>query len=225
MDWQTAHQANEQTTSKMNPSLVKTENLCMDNRKNTSSLNSSSPLSCILYLSVCAVHPEIHVFSVTPPPLMSPQSTFSAACPYRASGEEFSVECYWCMRIAMGKCSLWNTHNTYCISACIQMHNPTQHHSNTLLYICTVCPLCIVSDAVLCMLTCRWNVTTFHRGGCAGRQWINSLNQCKPFVSFTSVYFDLRKCTLTWQKRFYVSRSYCERLSSTKQRCWCGVNS
>lgn len=61
-------------------------------------------------------------------------------------------------------------------SAWIQMHNHTQGHSNMLLYICTVYSLCIVADAVLCMLTCRWNMTIIHRRGCAGRpsHWIAS---------------------------------------------------
>lgn len=47
-------------------------------------------------------------------------------------------------------------------SACIQMHSQTQCHSNMLLYICTVYSLCIVSDAVICMLICRWSVTIIH---------------------------------------------------------------
>lgn len=64
----TTRQATEHTTSMISPSLVKTGNLCMDNREMTSLLNTSSPPSRILYLSVCAVHRGIHVsFSVTPP--------------------------------------------------------------------------------------------------------------------------------------------------------------
>lgn len=47
-------------------------------------------------------------------------------------------------------------------STCIQIHNQTRCHSNILLCICTVYPLCIVSDAVICMLICRWSVTIIH---------------------------------------------------------------
>lgn len=73
------------------------------------------------------------------------------------------------------KGKLTHTHTWECMH---QMHNHSQRRSDMLLYICTVYPLCKVSYAVLCMLTCRWNVTIIHRQSRAGRHWIDSPFRC-----------------------------------------------
>lgn len=61
------------------------------------------------------------------------------------------------------------------------------------------------SDAVLCMLTCRWNMTIIHRGGCAGGQRTDSLAK----LSLSALHlpnFDLSKLTVnTTEKSLFRS--------------------
>lgn len=139
-----------------------------------------------LPLSVCCASRNSWLFC---DPSTVPAAHCSAACPQSLMRRVLlSDECYWWMHMAMGKinaCSLWHKQN----HTSKHIHTDAQSYTASLryvtVYICTVYPLCIVSDAVLCMLTCRWNVTIIHRRGCAGRpsHSTDSLNQCKLFVS------------------------------------------
>lgn len=103
------------------------------------------------YLSVCAVHPE-NPDLVGGPSSIPTQSTSPLHVPGTWCGERKTD-------------TLYDANTFTHTSACTQMHTHPQQH---MLYICTVYPLCIVSDAVLCMLTCRWIVTITHRRDCAG---------------------------------------------------------
>lgn len=123
--------------------------LCMDNRENTCWMSASSSPSCILYLSVCAVHPENHDLYIyiyhlyTPvPPLLYPSAHFSAACPLEPREDRVA------QNATNGENKTHTTTLTY-TSACIQTHNHTQRLLNTLLYICTVYPLCAVWTPML----------------------------------------------------------------------------
>lgn len=100
-------------------------------RKTLGLLNTSSPPSCILYLSVCAVHLGNHDLSVTP--LLSPQSTLPLHVP-RASWGKCPV--YWWMHMAMGKRktntgSLWPEHT----HAYKRMHTDAQSYTAPLKYV------------------------------------------------------------------------------------------
>lgn len=60
----------------------------------------------------------------------------------------------------------------------------------------------VASNAVLCMLTCRWKVTIIHRGGCAGGQWTDRLSK----LSLSALHlpnFDLSKLRAKRQKKTF----------------------
>ena len=208
------------------PSLVKTEQtFAWTTGKMRARWTPQLHHRAFLYLSVCIVHQETMTFFRVP-------ATVRTAVGTHRGGSGSELNCndgqtrQWGRQKHLLTLTQTHTHTHTHTSACIQMHNHTQRHSNILLYICTVYPLCIVPDAVLCMLTCRWNVTIIHRRDWAGRpsQWVDSLSQCKLFVSFTSPHFAFGKCMLTWLEWFDRSRSSCARSSSAERWCWWVLN-
>lgn len=201
MDWQIIWQANELKTLKVTPSLVKTEQ--------TFAWTTGKILgywTCHLHHCASSTSQRVlciqEIMTYHRPLYMVPLSPL--LCCMSPEPHEESVAQR--LNVTDGRTWQWGKHFDTNIlthaSACIQMHNQTQCHANMFLYICIVYQRCIVSDAVICMLTCRWNVTIIHKGGCAGRpsHWIDSLNQCKLLVSFTSSYFYLRKSLFLFVK-------------------------
>lgn len=90
------------------------------------------------------------------------------------------------------------------------MHTDAQSHTAPFKYVAvymySISIVCSVdSDAVLCMLTCRWNMTIIHRGGCAGGQRTDSLAK----LSLSALHlpnFDLSKLTVnTTEKSLFRS--------------------
>lgn len=146
--------------------------LCMDNKENAGLLNMPSPSLCILYLSKCAVNPgkKKKRLILAPPILYGALSPLLLHCmslePREASVAQRLDSTDGCIQ-QWGKQNQqtpahFDTNILIHASTCIQIHNQTRCHSNILLCICTVYPLCIVSDAVICMLICRWSVTIIH---------------------------------------------------------------
>lgn len=85
-----------------------------------------------------------------------------------------------------------------------------------LVYICILWPVYVVSDAVLCMLTCRWNMTTIHEQGQAGSHSVELINDCKLSVISTSRFFGFWKYRR--QEQFNASSSWCTALSSIEEQ-------
>lgn len=182
-------QANEQTTSKGYPTPHPPPHLTGEDRK-TTAWTTAKILACwTSHVYHCASSTSQCVLCIEESvtfqwPLYCPCST--GVTQRRVP---LGIQRSWRTHAATGKtktCSFWLTHT----SACLQMHNHTQRHSNKLLYICTVYPPCIVPDAVLCMLTRRWNVTITYKGDWTDRPWqrIDSLKSmqalCQLFIFF-----------------------------------------
>lgn len=73
-----------------------------------------------------------------------------------------------------------------------------------LVYICILWPVYVVSDAVLCMLTCSWNMTSIHKQGQAGSHSVELINDCKSSVIFMSRFFDFWKYLIGDRSNFVL---------------------
>lgn len=173
MDWQMIWQANELRTSKVTPSLLKTKQaFAWTTRKMlgywTCHLHhcASSTSQSVLWIQ----EKKKKRLILAPPILYGALSPLLLHCmslePREASVAQRLDSTDGCIQ-QWGKQNQqtpahFDTNILIHASTCIQIHNQTRCHSNILLCICTVYPLCIVSDAVICMLICRWSVTIIH---------------------------------------------------------------
>lgn len=125
-DWQISYQANEEMTSRIRPSLVKTEILLHGQQGKFLACWRPHLHHCASSTSQCsAVHQEIHVFTLTPPLLPH----VSAACPSRASRGEFSIKCFGWIYMAMGETNVQTSTHIW------RMHRDAQSYTMPLKYV------------------------------------------------------------------------------------------
>lgn len=186
---------------KVQPSPVMTENLCMDNtEKHQVVEHLISTIVHPLPLSLCCASRE--------PWLISDPSTVPTVCFCTACPQSLVSKVSFLLMDAFGNEGIQNNH----WFTLTQTYSHTQAHA----YRCTRihsatpirCCICVqyinhvVSDAVLCMLTCRWRVTNIHSSGrLSSLGWLS-----KPMQALRQLYialFNWRKSIVTGHKLFY----------------------